>query len=114
VATKCVSDTSVGFTMTFQSPTASSTESEMASFQLIIEEIRRSLAGRLGSPYNTNPDSIDFGSIASGSVIVTGSVSVPDGTDPNQVLNTASTITASNTAIGGFSMIDSTYVASGF
>ena len=100
--------------MTFQSPTASSSASELAAFQMIIEEIRRSLAGRLGSPFNTNPDSISFGSVATGSVIVTGSASVDPASDPNQVLNTAQTITASNTAIGGFSMVSSTYVANGF
>lgn len=100
--------------MTFKSPTASSSQAELVSFQLILEEIRRSLAGRLGSPYNTNPDSISFGSIASGSVVVTGQVDVPPSSNPNQVLNTANTIVASNTAIGEFSMVGSTYVANGF
>lgn len=100
--------------MTFQSPTASSSQAELVGFQLIIEEIRRSLGGRLGAPYNTNPDSISFGTIASGSVIVTGDISVDPSSDPNQVLNTAQTITSSNTAIGSFQMVGSTYTASGF
>lgn len=113
VATKCISDTSVGFSLTFQSPTASSSQAELASFQLILEEIRGSLAGRLGSPYNTNPDSISFGTIASGSVTVTGQIDASS-SNANQVLNTANTITASNTAIGSFQMVSSTYTASGF
>jgi hypothetical protein len=72
------------------------------------------LAGRLGSPYNTNPDSITFGTIASGSVVVTGSIGVDLSSDPNTVLRNAREISTSNTAIGSFKMVGSTYTANGF
>ena len=72
------------------------------------------MAGRLGSPYNTNPDSISFGTIASGSVVVTGSIGVDPSSDPNQVLKSAREISSSNTAIGSFQMVGSTYTANGF
>lgn len=46
--------------------------------------------------------------------MVTGSIGVDPSSDPNQVLKSAREISSSNTAIGSFQMVGSTYTASGF
>ena len=101
--------------MTFQAPTASSTQAEFLSFQNIIEEIRQTLAGQLGSPYNTNPDSISFGTLASGSVIVSGNISVSNSSQGSNLMNSINNkIGSSSTFAGPFALTSSSYTASGF
>ena len=68
----------------------------------------------MGSPYNTNPDSITFKTIASGSVVVGGNIGVPSGSSGSSALSSAQNINTQNTAVGPFGLVGATYTASGF
>ncbi len=68
----------------------------------------------MGPPYNTNPSLISFGSIQSGSVVVGGTMSVNGGSDPNQVLNAASSAMSSSGGFSGFSLTSGSFVGNGF
>jgi hypothetical protein len=112
IAVKCLSNQNIGFNMTFSSPTAASTAAELAAFMIVLEEVRASIAGLLGAPYNTNPDLISFGSILSGSVKVGGNVDTSSST-PTSTYASMSNIQPSG-GYSGFSMYSSSFVANGF
>jgi hypothetical protein len=98
--------------MTFSSPTATSTAAELAAFMIVLEEVRASIAGLLGAPYNTNPDLISFGSILSGSVKIGGNVDTSQST-PTSTYSSMNNIQPSG-GYSGFSMYSSSFVANGF
>jgi len=100
--------------MTFSSSSSSTASAELTQFQNLLEEIKYTIANRLGSPYSTNPDLISFKSVASGSVILAGDIGVTSGGNANSVLGSAQGINSGTTAIGQFQMVGSSYVASGF
>jgi hypothetical protein len=112
VALKCLSTQNVGFNMTFSSPTATSTASELQAFMVVVEEIRASIAGNLGTPYNTNPSLISFASVLSGSIQVGGNIDTSQST-PSATYTAMSSIQPSG-GYSGFSMHSSSYVANGF
>ena len=108
---RCVADTSVAFSITLNSPTATSASAELSKFQNILQEFKEMLAGLMGEPYISNPDLIVFNSVASGSVVVAGNMGI-DGSDPTSVLNDASNINSGQ--LGSYTLIGSSYSASGF
>lgn len=59
---------------------------------LIIEEIRLSIAGRLGSEYTSNPNKIIFDLVSKGSVLVAGRISVETGQTISSVYSAASAV----------------------
>ena len=78
-----------------------------------IEEIRASLAGRLGEPYASNPNLITFTTIVKGSVITGGQIGVDPSLSGNTVLSTANSITPSG-GWGTFKLASASYSANGF
>jgi len=112
-ALKCISNQNIGFNITFSSPTAASSAAEISAFMIILEEIRQSLAGLMGAPYNTNPNLISFSSLTSGSVIVGGKMSTTSGSDPTAVLSSASSNIVGN-GFSGFQVQSTAFVANGF
>jgi len=68
----------------------------------------------MGPPYNTDPSLISFSNIQSGSVVVGGTMSVNDGSDPNQVLSQASNTMSSSGGFSGFSLTSSSFIGNGF
>jgi hypothetical protein len=98
--------------MTFSSPTAASSSAEIASFMVVIEEIRASIAGNLGTPYNTNPSLISFSAVTSGSIKVGGSLDTSQSTSPSAAYDAMSNVQPSS--YSGFSMYSKSFVANGF
>jgi hypothetical protein len=80
---------------------------------IILEEIRATLAGLMGAPYNTNPNLISFSSILSGSVIVGGLMDTT-GSNPATSLTTATNKLGASPGFGSFDMTNSNFVANGF
>lgn len=112
VGLKCLSTQNVGFNLTFSSPSATSLASELQSFMVVIEEIRASVAGNLGTPFNTNPGLLSFSSITSGSVKISGNADTSQ-SSPSTTYTAMGSIQPSGGYVG-FSLISSSYVANGF
>lgn len=113
VAAKCISNQNIGFIITFVRPTASSTAAELQAFQLILGEIRLSLAVIMGSPYNSNSYLISFTTLTTESVIVGGILNIPS-SNPKELLNTVSNNVQASAGYGGFSLGSTTFVDNGF
>jgi hypothetical protein len=99
--------------MTFSSPTASSSAAELQAFMIVIEEIRQSIAGNLGSPYNTDPSLISFSSVTSGSIVVGGTCDTSKSTSPSTAYQAISAVQPSG-GYPGFTLFSTSYVANGF
>jgi hypothetical protein len=79
---------------------------------LVIEEIRLSIAGKLGIDYTADPNKIIFDVVKSGSVQCNGRISVDSSQNSANVYTTASSITASS-GWGQYSLVSSSYTTNG-
>jgi len=113
MSTTCIATVFVGFSLTFSSSTAGSTATEMRQFQSLLEEIRQTLSGKIGKGYEIFPHMVTFNSLATGSVIVKGNLGVPSNVSATTIYANTQNI-QSNTVIGPFALVGSSYTASGF
>ena len=81
---------------------------------IILEDIRESLAGNMGSPYNTNPSLISFSTIKSGSVIVGGVMSVQSGSSASSILSSAANSIVASGSYSCFALTSATFTGNGF
>lgn len=79
---------------------------------LVIEDIRLIMASKLGSEYSKDPNKIIFDVLNSGSVRVSGRISVDPSQNQASVYNSASTITASS-GWGEYALVSSSYTSIG-
>jgi len=113
MSTTCIAIVHIGFALTFASSTAGSVAIEMKQFQSLLEEIRQTLSGIIGQGYQVFPHMVTFSSLASGSVIVKGNLGVPSNVSASKIYTGTQNI-QSNAVIGPFSIVGSSYTASGF
>jgi len=114
VATSCKVKVSVDFSMTFTSSTTNSTTVENKQFHGLLEEVRQTISGKIGNGYETQHHMVTFNSLASGSVIIKGSMGVPPNMSANTIYSGTQNIMGGRTVIGPFSMVGASYTASGF